>query len=49
MCIRDSVETEPADAEPIPLDGEGASTLDRRMGEWIIAACKDKRLSLIHI
>ena len=30
------VETEPADAEPIPLDGEGASTLDRRMGEWII-------------
>ena len=39
------VETEPADAEPIPLDGEGASTLDRRMGEWIIAACKDKRLA----
>ena len=39
------VETEPADAEPIPLDAEGAATLDRRMGEWIIAACKDKRLA----
>ena len=39
------VETEPADDEPIPLDAEGAATLDRRMGEWIIAACKDKRLA----
>ena len=39
------VATEPADAEPIPLDAEGAATLERRMGEWIIAACKDKRLA----
>ena len=27
------------------LDGEGAPTLDRRMGSGIIAACKDKRLA----
>ncbi|MEC4272586.1 hypothetical protein VJ923_05360 [Adlercreutzia sp. R25] len=39
------METEPASAEPIALDGDAAATMDRRMGEWIIAACKDKRLA----
>lgn len=38
-------ETEPALAEPLPLDDEAAASLDRRMGEWIIAACKDKKLA----
>ncbi len=39
------VEEEPAAAEPLPLDAEAAATLDRRMGEWIIAACRDKKLA----
>lgn len=39
------VEEEPASAEPIVLDAEAAATLDRRMGEWIIAACRDKKLA----
>lgn len=39
------VEEEPAGAEPIDLDEEAAATLDRRMGEWIIAACRDKKLA----
>ncbi|WP_300629222.1 YcjF family protein [uncultured Adlercreutzia sp.] len=39
------VETQPASAEPLPLDDQAAATLDRRMGEWIIAACKDKKLA----
>ena len=39
------VETEPEDAEPIAFDEVGAATMNRRMGEWIIAACKDKRLA----
>lgn len=39
------VEEDPASAEPIALDAERAATLDRRMGEWIIAACRDKKLA----
>lgn len=39
------VEEEPESAEPVALDGAGAATMDRRMGEWIIAACRDKRLA----
>lgn len=38
-------ETEPASAEPLVLDEAAAASLDRRMGEWIIAACKDKKLA----
>ena len=38
-------EEAPAGAEPIALDEEAAATLDRRMGEWIIAACRDKKLA----
>ena len=34
-----------AAAEPIALDEEAAASLDRRMGEWIIAACRDKKLA----
>lgn len=31
--------------EPIVLDGESADQLRERMGAWIIAACRDKRLA----
>ena len=34
-----------AAAEPYVLDEHAAASLDRRMGEWIIAACHDKRLA----
>ncbi|WP_165172857.1 YcjF family protein [Adlercreutzia sp. ZJ242] len=34
-----------AAAEPYELDEEAASALDRRMGEWIIAACSPKKLA----
>lgn len=39
------VEEEPVACEPIVLDDAAASTLDRRMGEWIISACRDKKLA----
>ncbi len=39
------VEEAPAADEPIALDEEAAATLDRRMGEWIITACRDKKLA----
>ena len=39
------VEAEPAAAEPIELTDEAAADLDRRMGEWIIAACREKKLA----
>ncbi|MEY8461024.1 hypothetical protein AALA69_07860 [Eggerthellaceae bacterium 24-137] len=39
------VEEAPASAEPIALGSEEAADLDRRMGEWIIAACRDKKLA----
>lgn len=39
------VEEDPASAEPIALGPEEAADLDRRMGEWIIAACRDKKLA----
>lgn len=32
-------------AEPALLDQRAAALLDRRMGEWIIDACRDKRLA----
>lgn len=35
----------PAAAEPYVLDERAAASLDRRMGEWVIAACHDKRLA----
>lgn len=38
-------EEEPASAEPIALGPEAAADLDRRMGEWIIAACREKKLA----
>lgn len=31
--------------EPLVLDSPAAALLDRRMGEWIIAACSDRRLA----
>ena len=34
-----------AQSEPLALDERGAAAFDRRMGEWIIAACHDKRLA----
>ena len=39
------VEAKPAADEPIELTDEAAADLDRRMGEWIIAACRDKKLA----
>ncbi|WP_302964651.1 YcjF family protein [uncultured Adlercreutzia sp.] len=36
---------EPAACEPIELTDEAAADLDRRMGEWIIAACREKKLA----
>ncbi len=31
--------------EPLALDGQAAALLDRRMGEWIVATCPEKRLA----
>lgn len=31
--------------EPIALDEEGAAALGERMGAWMVAACRDKRLA----
>ncbi len=31
--------------EPIPVEGDTAAALDTRMGEWIIAACRHKKLA----
>ena len=31
---------------PIPIDDAAAAALDRRMGEWVVAACREKRLAL---
>lgn len=31
---------------PIPIDTAAAAALDRRMGEWVVAACREKRLAL---
>lgn len=31
---------------PIPIDDDAAAALDRRMGEWVVAACREKRLAL---
>ncbi len=39
------VEAEPAADEPIELTDEAAADLDHRMGEWIIAACREKKLA----
>lgn len=39
------VEAKPAADEPIELTDEAAADLDRRMGEWIIAACREKKLA----
>ena len=41
----------PADAAadidaPIAIDEAAAASLDRRMGEWVVAACREKRLAL---
>lgn len=33
------------EGEPIPLDQEAAEQLRERMGAWIIAACREKRLA----
>ncbi len=35
----------PAASEPYPVDPAVASSLDERMGGWIIAACNEKRLA----
>ncbi len=40
-----TVEAKPAADEPIELTDEAAADLDRRMGEWIIAACREKKLA----
>ena len=39
------VEAKPAADEPIELTDEAAADLDRRMGEWIIVACREKKLA----
>ncbi len=39
------VEAKPAADEPIELTDEAAADLDHRMGEWIIAACREKKLA----
>ena len=31
---------------PIPIDAAAAAALDSRMGEWVVAACREKRLAL---
>lgn len=31
---------------PIPIDDAATAALDRRMGEWVVAACREKRLAL---
>ncbi len=31
---------------PIVIDEAAAASLDRRMGEWVVAACREKRLAL---
>ncbi len=31
---------------PIAIDEAAAASLDRRMGEWVVAACREKRLAL---
>ncbi len=31
---------------PIAIDDAAAASLDRRMGEWVVAACREKRLAL---
>lgn len=31
--------------EPLALDGQAAVLFDRRMGEWVVATCPDKRLA----
>ena len=31
---------------PVPIDTAAAAALDRRMGEWVVAACREKRLAL---
>ena len=31
---------------PIPIDAAAAAALDCRMGEWVVAACREKRLAL---
>lgn len=31
--------------EPIALDGPARASLDKRMGEWVCAVCRDKRLA----
>ena len=31
---------------PIPIDAAATAALDRRMGEWVVAACREKRLAL---
>lgn len=31
---------------PIAIDAAAAAALDRRMGEWVVAACREKRLAL---
>ena len=31
---------------PILIDDAAAAALDRRMGEWVVAACREKRLAL---
>lgn len=39
------VEAKPAADEPIELTDEAAADLDHRMGGWIIAACREKKLA----
>ncbi len=40
-----SVSDEESEAEPVLFDKAAASSLDQRMGRWIIEACKHKRLA----
>lgn len=43
----DAVSLEPREVDsPIAIDEAAAASLDRRMGEWVVAACRDKRLAL---
>ncbi len=40
-----SAEGEGASAEPLPLDEAAFASLDARMGEWVCAVCREKRLA----
>lgn len=45
LVARTEADAAEAPMEPYALDDEARAALDRRMGEWIIAVCREKRLA----